>query len=340
MKILFLSHHWTNNSHHSKHSGFQRLVVHAAKENEVTLITWGREKAEYTDEYGIHIITIKGSKRDFLFLKRMGISLKGRKVSENFDAVHALYSDCTFFLKKNSFAVTFHVLPGIAAYPEFREKLFLFLKYNLLQKRAMRRAREIICVSKNLLSRIPEKYRGKARFIPHGVDTEFWDPALSRSGEPRAENNVLCVGSHGLDKDLLKKIILGNPQTPFVIVGLKNKLAEYPNVSYLYNLPDEKLRDLYSSSGAVLKPLAFSTANNSILEAMAMGTTILASRIPGVTDYLDDSNCLFIDTLNAFSLEGIESRKPDPGLVRESALRNFSWNSVLMAYLNLYYQQK
>ncbi|HVW62560.1 MAG TPA: glycosyltransferase, partial [Puia sp.] len=182
MKILFLSHHWSNNSHHSRYSGFQRMVVHAAREHEVTLVTWDREEKSYTDEYGIHVVTIKASKRDFLFLKRIGISWKGRRLSKGFDAVHALYEDCTFFLRKRSFTVTFHVLPGITVYHEPRQKVFMFLKYNVLQRRAMRRARHIVCVSTNLLEKVPGEYREKAHYIPHGVDTEFWDPGLAAAG--------------------------------------------------------------------------------------------------------------------------------------------------------------
>src|SRR5262245_22129581 len=159
MKILFLSHHWTNNSHHSQYSGFQRMVVHAARQHEVTLVTWDKEARSYTDEDGVRVVTVKASKRDFLYNKRIDISQKGRELSKDFDAVHALYEDCTFFLKKGAFTVTFHVLPGIAVYKEPKQKIFMFLKYNVLQRRAMRRARHIVCVSTNLLEKVPRKYR-------------------------------------------------------------------------------------------------------------------------------------------------------------------------------------
>ena len=357
MRILFLSHHWTNNSHHSQYSGFQRLVVHAAKDNEVTLVTWGTEKTSYTDEHGINVVTIKGSKRDFLFLKRIAISLEGRRLADGFDAVHALYEDCTFFLKKNSYTVTFHVLPGIAVYRELKQKIFLFLKYNVLQRRAIRNARNIVCVSTNLLDKIPEKHKGKARFIPHGIDTDFWDPALPAAptlpaaapvapataapppGTP-AKSYALCVGAHGLDRDLLTALINANPSTRFVMVGLKNRLDEFPNVEYCSGISDEQLRTLYRNAETMLRPLIFATANNSVLEAMAMGRTILASRIPGITDYLNDSNCIFFDTMKDLSLENVRSRKPDPGLIREFAVREFSWGSVLNAYYSLYLQKK
>jgi len=340
MKILYLSHHWTNNSHHSQYSGFQRLVVHAAREHQVTLVTWGKERSRYTDEFGVDVITIKGTKKDPFFLRRMSISLEGRRIAKDYDAIHALYDDCTFFLKKNSFTVTFHVLPGIAVYPELKQRGFLFVKYHLLQKRAMRRAKDIVCVSTNLLDGITGKHKKKARFIPHGIDTGFWDPALSVLPADAERNDVLCVGSHGLDRELMKKIILANPSARFVMVGLKQKFEDCPNVLYLRGISDEELRSRYFGADLMIRPLTFATANNSVLEAMAMGKTILASRIPGITDYLDDSNCIFIDTMKDLLLEHVKPRKIDPVLIRDFAIREYSWEKVLSDYINLYSQNK
>ncbi|MHA4809793.1 glycosyltransferase family 4 protein, partial [Flavitalea flava] len=280
MKILFLSHHWTNNSHHSLHSGFQRIVAFAAERHEVTLVTWGNEVADYQDGL-VRVITVTGARKDFLFSKRRAISSKGRELEGKFDVVHSLYSDCTFSLAPGSFTVTFHVLPGVVRYKSVKQKLFLFIKYNFIQKRALRRAKNIAVVSRNLLSRIPERYQSKAWFIPHGIDTDFWDPALAIAQNSFAgKDYILCVGSHGLDRELLMEFITANPSRQFVFVGLKEKLNTFPNVHYLYHVPDAGLRDLYASATLMIRPLLFATANNSILEALSMGKTILVNRIP------------------------------------------------------------
>jgi glycosyltransferase involved in cell wall biosynthesis len=345
MKILFLSHHWSNNSHHSRHSGFQRIVQFAAADNDVTLVTWGEQEREYMDG-PIRVITVKGGRRDFLFRKRIAISRKGANLAPAFDAVHALYEDCTFALPANRYTTTFHVLPGVVHYPKLQHRLFIFLKYNILQRRALRKAASIACVSTNLLAAIPNRYRPKARFIPHGVDTGFWDPALASSAaappssppSPIPPNYILCVGSHGLDRPLLTDLIRANPGREFIIVGLKPELEPCPNIRYLYQLSDEELRDLYHGATFVIRPLDFATANNSVLEALSMGKTILASRIPGITDYLTEKTGIFIDTLPNLSLENI---KPlDPGHIRQTAIDSFSWQKVLAAYTELYHQQK
>jgi glycosyltransferase involved in cell wall biosynthesis len=337
MKLLFLSHHWTNNSHHSQHSGFQRLVHFAAEENEVTLVTWAKDESDFMDG-PIRVITVKSSRRDFLFQKRIAISKKGARMAAGFDAIHALYEDCTFALPHDRFTTTLHVLPGIVHYEEPGQRLFLFLKYNLLQRRALRNAASIACVSTNLLSAIPKRYQAKARFIPHGVDTAFWDPALAKAPTNLPNDYILCVGAHGLDRQMLTGLIRTNPARAFIIVGLRNQLEPFPNVKYLYDISDESLRDLYYGAALMIRPLTFATANNSVLEALAMGKTILASRIPGITDYISERTGAFIDTLKNNSLDNLKML--DPAFIRQTAIDNFSWQKVLSEYATLYNQQR
>jgi glycosyltransferase involved in cell wall biosynthesis len=332
MKLLFLSHHWTNNSHHSLHSGFQRLVYYAAADqHDVTLVTWASHEQDYK-EGPIRVITVKSSRFDFLFKRRIAISRKGAALAPEFDAVHSLYDDCTFALPPDSFTTTFHVLPGVVHYKEPRNRLFLFLKYHLLQRRALRNAASIACVSTNLLNAIPQPYRAKSRFIPHGVDTDFWDPELA---SVTTGNYILCVGAHGLDRKLLSDFIRANPTRQFIVVGLKPQLKPFPNTRYMYDVSDEDLRDLYAGASLLIRPLEFATANNSVLEALSMGKTILANRIPGITDYLTDRTGVFIDTLTDRSLDQI---KPlDPGLIRRTTIDLFSWQKVLSQYLTCYH---
>jgi glycosyltransferase involved in cell wall biosynthesis len=340
MKLLFLSHHWSNNSHHSLHSGFQRLVQFAAADNDVTLVTWAQQDQEYM-EGRIRIVTVKSGQRDFLFQKRIAISRKGAALAPAFDAIHSLYEDCTFALPPNRFTTTFHVLPGVVRYPEWKQRVFIFLKYNLLQRRALRNAANIACVSTNLLEAVPRAYRDKTCFIAHGVDTDFWNPALASPAEALVKagsDYILCVGSHGLDRKLLSDFIRANPNRLFVIVGLKAQLEPFSNVRYLYHISDEELRDLYFGAALMIRPLDFATANNSVLEALSMGKTILASRIPGITDYLTENTCIFIDTLPDRSLDKIKA--VDPTVIRQSAIDSFSWKKVLAEYTLLYHQQQ
>jgi len=130
-----------------------------------------------------------------------------------------------------------------------------------------------------------------------------------------------------------------NPAVNFVFVGIKDKLGDYANTYYMHKVSDEDLRDLYFGASLMFRPLLFATANNSILEALAMGKTVLASRIPGVTDYLTDDTCIFIDSLKDMSLSGLLPGSLASSSLRQAALNNFSWNKVLATYSQLYQQQ-
>jgi len=98
------------------------------------------------------------------------------------------------------------------------------------------------------------------------------------------------------------------------------------------------LRDLYARASLLIRPLEFATANNSVLEALSMGKTILASRIPGITDYLTEKTGIFIDTLPDRSLDNIKTLNPN--LIRQTTIDSFSWQKVLSEYLTLYRQQQ
>jgi len=334
MKILYLTHHWGNNSHHSEYSGFQRLAVFAAKNHEVTVVTWGHIETEYIDKNGIKVIEIKARDRDYLFLKRFKISLRGQRISNNYQVIHALYSDCTFFLQKDQFILTLHVLPGVVKYSNLYQKLFIQLKYILIQKRALKRAKAITCVSLNIFKLLEKNIKTKSSFIPHGIDVEYWKPNEKLLYANKYEEFFLCVGSHGVDFPLLNKLIEMNRSFHFVVVGMGGLISIGTNVTHLTNISDIDLKTLYMNCKAVVRPLTFATANNSILEGLSMGKKIITTRISGISDYLNEEICIFTDQFQNFKIDLQD--KLDAESIRKYAIDNFSWDSLLPLYVQLY----
>lgn len=63
------------------------------------------------------------------------------------------------------------------------------------------------------------------------------------------------------------------------------KLCKYPQVTIHRFISNEQLLYLYNNSRLLFLPLKDSTANNSLLEALACGVPVVATDLPGIKDY-------------------------------------------------------
>jgi glycosyltransferase involved in cell wall biosynthesis len=148
-----------------------------------------------------------------------------------------------------------------------------------------------VCVSRCQIPRVKRLVKNaRCRFVPHGVDTEAFQPgAWAR----RDSHLVLSVGAHRRDLRTLceaaRLIRERRPNTRIVQVG---RLARIPQdvdssaVEVRRGISDSELVRLYQEAAVLLLPLQHSTANNSLLEAMASGLPMVTTNVGGVVDYV------------------------------------------------------
>ena len=134
----------------------------------------------------------------------------------------------------------------------------------------------------------------RVHLIPHGVDTGFFKPSLT--GEPGDTIDYLCVGSWLRDKKHLaacaEAIAQGSTPARLHLVSQSGHPVAGPTVDadlvrVHTDLSDEDLLRMYQQCHALVLPLTNSTANNTLMEAMACGMAIVLNNVGGVRTYTD-----------------------------------------------------
>jgi glycosyltransferase involved in cell wall biosynthesis len=132
--------------------------------------------------------------------------------------------------------------------------------------------------------------------VPHGVDTGFFHPSEKSHKEPIC----LTIGGHLRDFETFSRAIDRVhhvcPSVRFVAVGVHHghegpRFAHH-RVEFRNGISDDELRDLYQRASLAVFSFKQSTANNSVLEAMACGLPVVATDVGGVREYVGDGGIL------------------------------------------------
>jgi len=160
----------------------------------------------------------------------------------------------------------------------------------------------------------------KRRFIPFGVDTDFFQPIKSRP-----QNYIMAPGYAKRDYPTLLSAWsrINGGDTKLKIIGVdqiqyKGKITQ--GVEFIRRLPVHEFKTLIANSLFVVIPLPvfkYAYGQMSMLQAMAMGKAIIITRTPSTEDYLcDGENGLFVRPYDQSDLATkITLLLNDPGLI-------------------------
>jgi glycosyltransferase involved in cell wall biosynthesis len=200
-----------------------------------------------------------------------------------------------------------------------------------------------------------EKYvgPGRARFIHHGADVEFFKPDFSRvEMPPRILYSGVYLRNEAMLARVIKKLsekIMGVRFDLLVPQHHRNSPALAPlhahsAVTWHAGLNDEQLRELYQRSYLMLLPMNDSGANTAVVEALASGLPLVTTDVGGIRDYGGDSIFPIVaNNDDAAMVSLVEQYVFNPKLRREKArnCREFAekvlaWPLVAQKHLQTY----
>ncbi len=208
-----------------------------------------------------------------------------------------------------------------------------------------RRVDALTCVSRST-TEYYRKLGAPAIYIPNAIDfndlphqsIKLYDPQIIFVGRLSREKgiDILLKAFTNIDAHLL--IIGSGPLETLV----KCYAERYRNIHYLGYLPRKEALKYMKGSDLLVLPSRIEGLPTVLLEAMALRIPIVASRIPGVLEVVDDSTATLIEPEDPMalaeairkSLKSYDREKVEKAYIR--CYNEFNWKTVYRRYLKLY----
>ena len=181
-------------------------------------------------------------------------------------------------------------MPGIAAATRF----------------VIRRAAAVVCVSDYLRVELETKVseaRGKTEVVSSGVDLEQFTVTAPPDGTPR----YLCVGALQERKNVVRLAdafaLLGEGTLTYAGDGpLRRRLEGRTGVKLLGRVPHDEIPRLLAESHVLCQPSLIEPLGQALLEAMACGRSVVATRIGGPPEFVPSDAGVLVDPLDVDAL--------------------------------------
>jgi glycosyltransferase involved in cell wall biosynthesis len=170
----------------------------------------------------------------------------------------------------------------------------------------IRRASTVICVSDYLRRELETKLgdaRGKTEVVSSGVDREQFSVQPAPEGPPR----FLCVGALAERKNVVRlaDAFARLPEGTLTFAGDgpdRPKLENRPNVELLGRVAHDEIPRLLAQSHVLAQPSLVEPLGQALLEAMACGRSVVATRIGGPPEFVPPEAGVLVDPLDVDDL--------------------------------------
>jgi len=170
----------------------------------------------------------------------------------------------------------------------------------------VRRATTIVCVSeylrRELETKVPEA-RGKTEVVSSGVDLEQFAVAPAPDGPPR----FLCVGALEERKNVVRLADafarLGTGTLTYAGDGsLRSRLEGRAGVDLRGRVPHDEVARLLADAHVLCQPSLLEPLGQALLEGMASGRSVVATRIGGPPEFVPPGAGILVDPLDVDEL--------------------------------------
>jgi glycosyltransferase involved in cell wall biosynthesis len=170
----------------------------------------------------------------------------------------------------------------------------------------VRRASTVVCVSdylrRELETKVPEA-RGKTEVVSSGVDLERFAVTPAPEGPPR----FLCVGALEERKNVVRLAdafaLLGDGTLTFAGDGaLRAQLAGRDRVTLAGRVSHDEIPRLLAESHVLCQPSLIEPLGQALLEGMAAGRSVVATRIGGPPEFVPPAAGVLVDPLDVDAL--------------------------------------
>ncbi len=175
-----------------------------------------------------------------------------------------------------------------------------------LTRRTVARASAVIAVSdylrRELEAKVPEA-RGKTEVIDSGVDLERFRVEPAPNGDP----SFLCLGALTERKNVVRlaDAFKQLPTGTLTFVGdgpLRRRLEGRPGVELVAGIPHDQVPARIAQARVLCQPSLVEPLGQALLEAMACGRPVVATRIGGPPEFVPPEAGILVDPLDVDAL--------------------------------------
>jgi glycosyltransferase involved in cell wall biosynthesis len=169
-------------------------------------------------------------------------------------------------------------------------------------KLILQNADAILALTEDMQIKIKNIYNTKIYIVPNGIDLEVYNSVTINLKKETDTKNILFVGSLYPVKGVkylitaMKKILEEMPDVRLILVGdgkerenlveLSKQLSIVKYVRFVGKIPHEKVKNFMQDADVFVLPSLSEGLPNVILEAMACGLPIVASRVGGISNII------------------------------------------------------